>query len=276
MRSEFSRVLSWRRPRRPPLGQDQGKDRLPWCEHFIKGKTIPAGTGLRPGKNISAPSTVGSTCADALLGIKKCPSAERATVNTVSAICRDISVRDWADVAHGLYTPRCRSATTCCVIAAIPGNTAMKRTLGPTWTAEQIAEGERFKQGWLDFFGRRGAAVPEAPPVFDAEAGNLASIRATHEARLLAYPNVVGVTEGTRMRRGKLTHEPVITVLVSRKIPRNSLTKASLLPSHIDGTPIDVVEVGPIEALESGLHKARTQASDVGRRRRKRIRIRRR
>jgi hypothetical protein len=129
-----------------------------------------------------------------------------------------------------------------------------------SWTAEQIAAGERFKQGWLDFFGRRGAAVPEAPPVFDAEAGNLASIRATHEARLLAYPNVVGVTEGTRMRRGKLTNEPVITVLVSRKVPRKSLAKASLLPTHIYGIPIDVVEIGPIEALESESKKRRTKA----------------
>ena len=78
------------------------------------------------------------------------------------------------------------------------------------------------------------------PPGFDAEAGSGAAIRAKHEARLLAYPNVVGVTEGMRMRRGKLTNEPVIAVLVSRKVPRKRLTKASLLPSHIGGIPIDV------------------------------------
>jgi hypothetical protein len=146
----------------------------------------------------------------------------------------------------------------------------MKRTVGPSWTAEQIAAGERFKQGWLDFFGRPGAAAPEVPPGLDAEAGSRAAIRAKHEARLLAYPNVVGVTEGTRMRGGKLTNEPVITVLVSRKIPRRSLTKASLLPSHIDGIPIDVVEIGPIEALGSELKRMRTKA--VGRTRRKSMR----
>jgi hypothetical protein len=136
----------------------------------------------------------------------------------------------------------------------------MKRTLGPSWTAEQIAAGERFKQGWLDFFGRLDAAPPEAPPVFDAEAGNRAAIRATHEARLLAYPNVVGVTEGTRMRRGKPTKEPVIAVLVSRKVPRKILAKASLLPTHIDGIPVDVVEVGPIKALEWESKRKRTKA----------------
>jgi hypothetical protein len=84
--------------------------------------------------------------------------------------------------------------------SATPGNTTMKRILGPSWTAEQIAAGERFKQGWLDFFGRLGDAAPEAPPVFDAGAGNRAAIRAKHEARLLTYPNVVGITEGTRAR----------------------------------------------------------------------------
>jgi len=81
---------------------------------------------------------------------------------------------------------------------------------------------------------------------------------------------VVGVTEGMRMRRGKLTNEPVIAVLVSRKVPRKNLTKASLLPSHIDGIPIDVVEVGPIEALQSDLKRTRTKA--VGLTRGKRMR----
>jgi hypothetical protein len=148
----------------------------------------------------------------------------------------------------------------------------MKRTLGPSWTAEQIAAGERFKQGWLDFFGRSGAAASAVPPGLEAEAGSRAAIRARHEARLLAYPNVVGVTEGTRIRKGKPTNEPVIAVLVSRKVPRKSLAKASLLPSHINGIPIDVVEVGPIEALESGLKRTRTKAFDAGRTWRRKMR----
>jgi hypothetical protein len=148
----------------------------------------------------------------------------------------------------------------------------MKRPLGPSWSTEQIAAGERFKQGWLDFFGRLGAAAPEVPQGLGLEAGSRAAIRAKHEARMLAYPNVVGLTEGTRMRKGKLTNEPVITVLVTRKVPRKSLTKASLLPSHLDGIPIDVVEVGPIEALESELKRTRTQVFNAGRARRKKTR----
>jgi hypothetical protein len=59
----------------------------------------------------------------------------------------------------------------------------VKRTLGPSWTAEQIAAGERFKRGWLDFFP--GAAV--VPAGLDTEVGSRAAIRAKHEARLRAY-----------------------------------------------------------------------------------------
>ena len=95
-------------------------------------------------------------------------------------------------------------------------------------------------------------------------------MRAKHEARLLAYPNVVGVSEGLRMRRGKPASEPAIVVLVSRKVARKSLTAASLLPSHIEGVPVDVVEVGPVEALEVGAEKkVRAKPRTGGRARRK-------
>ncbi len=126
----------------------------------------------------------------------------------------------------------------------------MKQTLGPVWTAKQISAGKRFGQAWRDFFARTGVAPPAQP--FRREAGhfNLAAIRAKHEARLLRYPNVVGVTEGTRMRAGKPTGEPALVVLVSGKVPRKALPKSSLLPSELDGVPVDVVEVGPIEALD--------------------------
>jgi hypothetical protein len=144
----------------------------------------------------------------------------------------------------------------------------MKRTLGPNWTAKQIAAGKRFRQAWLDFFARPGATAPAPAPSLDADVASRAAIRAAHEARLLRYPNVVGVTDGVRMRRGKPTNDPAIVVLVSRKVPRKSLPKASLLPSQIDGVPIDVVEVGPIEALDSDL-RIPGMARDAGRARRK-------
>jgi hypothetical protein len=138
----------------------------------------------------------------------------------------------------------------------------MKRALGPSWTADEIAKGKRFGRAWLEFFGREGAGAPVPPPRLDADVAARAALRQEYEARLLGYPNVVGVTDGVRMRRGKPTDEPAIVVLVSRKVPRKSLDKSSILPSHIDGIRLDVVEVGPIEALDSHLPM---RAKDAGR-----------
>jgi hypothetical protein len=147
----------------------------------------------------------------------------------------------------------------------------MKRTLPPTWTPEEIAAGDRVARAWMDFFGGgTGPPALETPAAFGGEAGRMAAVRGRHEARLLAYPNVVGVTEGKRMRRGKPAAESAIVVLVSRKVPRRSLTRASLLPSQLEGVPVDVVEVGPVEALGAEAGKARAKARAVSRVRRKR------
>jgi hypothetical protein len=137
----------------------------------------------------------------------------------------------------------------------------MKRTLPPNWTPEEIAAGDRLARAWMDFFGGPSGtpAALETPAAFGEEAGRIAVVRGRHEARLLAYPNVVGVTEGKRMRRGKPAAESAIVVLVSRKVPRRSLTRASLLPSQIEGVPVDVVD-----------EKTRTKARAVSRVRRKR------
>jgi len=148
----------------------------------------------------------------------------------------------------------------------------MKRTLGPNWTADEVAAGKRFGQAWLEFFSREDTSAPVVPPGFEADIASRATIRQEHEARLLSYPNVVGVTDGVRMRRGKPTDEPAIVVLVSRKMPRKSLEESAILPAHIDGIRIDVVEVGPIEALGS-VEPTGAAARDAGRPRRKRRRV---
>jgi hypothetical protein len=144
----------------------------------------------------------------------------------------------------------------------------MKASLGPVWTAEQIAAGKRFGQAWQDFFARTAGAPPAQRLHELAGHPSPAAIRAKHEASLLGYPNVVGVTEGIEMRAGKPTGAPALVVLVSGKVPRKSLPKASRLPSEIDGVPIDVVEVGPIEALDRP-PRGRAKARGTTRRRRK-------
>lgn len=61
-------------------------------------------------------------------------------------------------------------------------------------------------------------------------------------------PNVVGVSEGIEVRRGKPTGTPCIVVYVTRKVPKAKL-KGHPLPERIEGVPVDVVEVGSVDAL---------------------------
>ncbi len=65
---------------------------------------------------------------------------------------------------------------------------------------------------------------------------------------LLAKPNVIGVGVGLREREGELTDEIVIVVLVTKKLPRTEIEPDDLIPTDIQGVPIDVQEVGEIAA----------------------------
>jgi hypothetical protein len=81
------------------------------------------------------------------------------------------------------------------------------------------------------------------------ERARLVEVRARHERELLRYPNVVGVTTGVRQRQGAPTGEPCLVVLVERKLPPDQLGPGELLPSEIEGVPVDVVESGSIRPL---------------------------
>ncbi len=65
---------------------------------------------------------------------------------------------------------------------------------------------------------------------------------------LLAKPNVIGVGVGLREREGELTDEIVLVVLVKKKLPRTEIEPDDLIPTEIQGVPIDVQEVGEIAA----------------------------
>jgi hypothetical protein len=127
----------------------------------------------------------------------------------------------------------------------------VKNELRPSWSREQRATGERFRQTWEQVAARSltAQATPGSPFPGGAEAGKIAEVRARHEAELMRYPNVVGVGEGICTREGKPTGEPCLVVFVDRKIPPARLAKDEILPSRIEGVPVDVVEVGRIEAL---------------------------
>lgn len=73
-------------------------------------------------------------------------------------------------------------------------------------------------------------------------------VRQAHEADLMRRANVVGVGVGLRTRGGRREREVAIVVMVRQKVPREMLAEADVLPGRIDGVPVDVVEVGEIEA----------------------------
>ena len=127
----------------------------------------------------------------------------------------------------------------------------VKQELEPSWSEEQQAAGKQLRDAWEEYF--TAAETAEEPSerllLSRAEELRIAEVRARHETELLRYPNVVGVAEGIRTKGGKPTGEPCLVVYVERKIPRAKLDKSEILPREIEGIPVDVVEVGRVEAL---------------------------
>jgi hypothetical protein len=127
----------------------------------------------------------------------------------------------------------------------------VKQKLMPSWSVEEQQAGERLRQAWEQAFSAGEAAdgVSASSALERPEVLKAAQIRSRHEAELLRYPNVIGIAEGLRTRRGQPTGEPCLVVYVERKIPRARLGKSEILPSDIEGVPVDVVEVGKVEPL---------------------------
>lgn len=74
-------------------------------------------------------------------------------------------------------------------------------------------------------------------------------VQARHTEVLMELPNVVGVAVGKRERDGETTEETCLVVMVDRKFPLDELEPAAIIPTEIDGVPVDVREIGPFEAL---------------------------
>src|SRR5262245_36043533 len=98
------------------------------------------------------------------------------------------------------------------------------KELKPSWTAEQVAAAQQFGDKWRHFFARAGKAPAPPVPGLSVQA-DVAAVLAQHDATLMRYPNVVAVSEGTRMRKGIPTGEYVITVFVSQKLPPKALKR---------------------------------------------------
>ncbi|HVL98384.1 MAG TPA: trypsin-like peptidase domain-containing protein [Egibacteraceae bacterium] len=76
----------------------------------------------------------------------------------------------------------------------------------------------------------------------------LADVQAGTEEELLAKDHVVGVALGYKSVGGRETDEPALSVLVDTKLDPSLLSADDIVPSTIDGSTTDVVEVGILHA----------------------------
>lgn len=77
----------------------------------------------------------------------------------------------------------------------------------------------------------------------------LRSVKEAYEADLMRKANVVGVGIGMRQREGTWTNEPAIVVSVNRKVPLSEVGPEDVIPSELEGIPVDVQVVGELRAL---------------------------
>ena len=83
----------------------------------------------------------------------------------------------------------------------------MKRELGPNWSQAERRAGERLSQAWEEHFRAaegQSQPRPEAAAAL-AEAARVTEVSERAGAALMRYPNVIGFSEGVRVRNGKPT-----------------------------------------------------------------------
>jgi hypothetical protein len=76
-----------------------------------------------------------------------------------------------------------------------------------------------------------------------------AQVKARFETELLSKANVVGVGVGFVSKAGQLLDQVGIVVNVRRKVPLDELAAEDVIPAELEGTIVDVNEVGEIRAL---------------------------
>ena len=75
------------------------------------------------------------------------------------------------------------------------------------------------------------------------------AVKARYEKKLMRKRNVVGVGVGFRERAGKETDAVCIVVSVRQKLPRDQLAPQDVIPTELDGVPVDVKATGAFRAL---------------------------
>jgi hypothetical protein len=78
---------------------------------------------------------------------------------------------------------------------------------------------------------------------------HIRAVKDRYERELMRKKNVLGVGIGLRKKGGVLTDETVLTVMVRHKEPRSVLRPTDVIPTELDGVPVDVQKVGTLRAL---------------------------
>jgi len=81
-----------------------------------------------------------------------------------------------------------------------------------------------------------------------AETERIMAVLQEHKDDLLSRPNVVGVAVGFQRQAGLSTQNLALVVMVENKIPPSSLAPEQLIPTSLEGVPVDVQEIGPLTA----------------------------
>ena len=75
------------------------------------------------------------------------------------------------------------------------------------------------------------------------------AVKARHEKELMRKRNVVGVGVGFQARAGQDTGAVCIVVSVREKLPLDQLAPQDVIPTELDGVPVDVKATGAFRAL---------------------------
>jgi hypothetical protein len=116
------------------------------------------------------------------------------------------------------------------------------------WSAAARTAAQKRAEAWTQFF-ETGEEVEEVRLAHVAEAAPVVEAKEAHEEELLARDNVVGVATSVKVKGGKPTGTPSLTVFVEEKQAKSKVSRAALVPAEIEGVPTDVVAVGVIRPL---------------------------
>ena len=75
------------------------------------------------------------------------------------------------------------------------------------------------------------------------------AIKARHEKELMRKRNVVGVGIGFQERAGQRTGAVCIVVSVRKKLPPDQLAPQDVIPTELEGVPVDIKATGAFRAL---------------------------